>query len=226
MNFDFKKFQHTKAYDLIMGLPLIVWFGYVEGIRMRPSLGAAARALLAHPADLYLNMVFLSLFAGVAFNLLAVYLIVMRGSPVQRSKGWLPNACGILGTFLSVGIAYVGPVELPFGLQTLSTALQVIGGVCSFLVLAKLGRSFSILPEARVLVTSGAYAFARHPLYAVEIVTIAGMAMQYRQPWATLLAAAVIAMLVVRSHFEEKVLTEAYPEYAQYRTRVKRFGFI
>ena len=100
------------------------------------------------------------------------------------------------------------------------------GGVCSFLVLAKLGRSFSILPEARVLVTSGAYAFARHPLYAVEIVTIAGMAMQYRQPWATLLAAAVIAMLVVRSHFEEKVLTEAYPEYAQYRTRVKRFGFI
>jgi protein-S-isoprenylcysteine O-methyltransferase Ste14 len=31
---------------------------------------------------------------------------------------------------------------------------------------------------------------------------------------------------VVRSHFEEQVLTEAYPEYTQYRARVKRFGFI
>jgi protein-S-isoprenylcysteine O-methyltransferase Ste14 len=36
----------------------------------------------------------------------------------------------------------------------------------------------------------------------------------------------VILMLVVRSHFEEKVLSEAYPEYAAYKARVKRFGFI
>jgi protein-S-isoprenylcysteine O-methyltransferase Ste14 len=226
MRFDFEKFQQTKAYDFLMGLPLIFWFGYVEAVRMRPSLGAAARALLAHPDSFYLNMRFISLFASIAFNLLAVYLIVMRNNPVRRSRGWLPNACGFVGTFLSVGIPYLGPVTLSLPWQTLSAVLQVVGSVGSFVVLAKLGRSFSILPEARILVTGGPYSFARHPLYAVEIITILGMAIQFRQPQASMLAAGVILMLVVRSHFEEKVLTEAYPEYAEYRTRVKRFGFI
>jgi protein-S-isoprenylcysteine O-methyltransferase Ste14 len=226
MGFDFEKFQQTKAYDLLMGLPLIFWFGYVEGIRARPSLGYAARQLLEQPDSLYFNMRFIALFASIAFNLLAVYLIVMRGNPVRRSKGWLPNVCGFVGTFLSVGIPYLGPVTLPFYWQVVSTVLLVVGSVGSFLVLAKLGRSFSILPEARLLVTGGPYALARHPLYTVEIVTILGMAMLYKQPQASLLAAGVILMLVVRSHFEEKVLSEAYPEYAAYKARVKRFGFI
>jgi protein-S-isoprenylcysteine O-methyltransferase Ste14 len=226
MIFDFEKFQQTKLYDLLMGLPLIFWFGYVEAIRARGSLGAAARALLMQPDNLYLNMRFIALFASIAFNLMAVYLIVMRSNPVKRSKGLLPNACGFVGTFLSVGIPYVGPATLPFGLQVVSTLLLVVGSIGSFMVLAKLGRSFSILPEARVLVTSGPYTIARHPLYAMEIVSILGMAMLFRQPAASLLAVGVIVMLVVRSHFEEKILTEAYPEYAQYRTRVKRFGFI
>jgi protein-S-isoprenylcysteine O-methyltransferase Ste14 len=226
MIFDFEKFQQTKLYDLLMGLPLIFWFGYVEAIRARGSLGAAARALLMQPDNLYLNMRFIALFASIAFNLMAVYLIVMRSNPVKRSKGLLPNACGFVGTFLSVGIPYVGPATLPFGLQVVSTLLLVVGSIGSFMVLAKLGRSFSILPEARTLVTSGPYTIARHPLYAMEIVSILGMAMLYRQPAASLLSVGVVLMLVVRSHFEEKILTEAYPEYAQYRTRVKRFGFI
>jgi protein-S-isoprenylcysteine O-methyltransferase Ste14 len=178
------------------------------------------------PGSLYLNMRFIALFASIAFNLMAVYLIVMRSNPVKRSKGLLPNACGFVGTFLSVGIPYVGAATLPFGLQMVSTMLLVVGSVGSFMVLAKLGRSFSILPEARLLVTSGPYTIARHPLYAMEIVSILGMAMLYRQPGASLLSVGVIVMLVVRSHFEEKILTEAYPEYAQYRTRVRRFGFI
>jgi protein-S-isoprenylcysteine O-methyltransferase Ste14 len=226
MSFDLEKFRQTKVYDLVISLPLIFWFGYVEAIRARPSLGYAARQLMADPGSLYLNMRFVSLFASIAFNLLAVYLIVTRGNPVRRSRGWLPNACGIVGTFISVGIPYLSPVTLPFGWQVVSTALVLVGSVGSFMVLAKLGRSFSILPEARVLVTSGPYGYARHPLYAVEIITILGMAMLYQQPQASLLAAGVILMLVVRTIFEEKVLTEAYPEYAAYSARVKRFGFI
>jgi protein-S-isoprenylcysteine O-methyltransferase Ste14 len=35
-----------------------------------------------------------------------------------------------------------------------------------------------------------------------------------------------VGLLITRSRFEEQVLNEAYPEYAQYRARVKRFGFI
>ena len=35
------------------------------------------------------------------------------------------------------------------------------------------------MPEARKLVTGGPYAYARHPLYAVEIITIVGTALQF-----------------------------------------------
>jgi len=72
-------------------------------------------------------------------------------------------------------------------------------------------------------VTGGPYALVRHPLYTVEIVTIAGTAMQFQAPWAWLVALVVVALLWVRSHFEEQVLASTYPEYGEYRARTKRF---
>jgi len=226
MTFDWAKFRQSKVYDFLMGLPLIYWFGYVEAFKLRPALAAEARDLLMHPYSLLFNLRFFGLFASICFNLLTVYLIVVRTAPIRRSQGWLPRFCGVIGTFTGVGIQYLKPVQLPLGWQLLASSLIFLGCIGSFFVLNKLGKSFSIMPEARVLVTSGPYAVARHPLYAVEILNIVGASMLFIQPWATLLAIAVIALLVVRSHFEEQVLTEAYPEYAQYRARVKRFGFI
>ena len=110
--------------------------------------------------------------------------------------------------------------------QTVAAALVFAGSLGSAIVLAQLGKSFSIMPEARALVTGGPYAYARHPLYAVEFLTIAGTAIQFAQPWAALLALGVIVLQVLRTIFEERVLSEAYPEYAGYRARVKRFGLI
>ena len=221
-----EKFRQSKLYDFLMGLPLIYWFGYVEGVKLRPGLAADARDLLMHPYSPLYNLRFFGLFASICFNLLTVYLIVVRTSPVKRSRGWLPRFCGFIGTFTGVGIQYLPQAHLPLGWQIVASSFIFVGCVGSLLVLNKLGKSFSIMPEARVLVTSGPYAVARHPLYAVEILNIIGASMLFIQPWATLLAIAVIALLVVRSHFEEQVLTEAYPEYKDYRSRVKRFGFI
>ena len=59
MNFDFEKFQQTKAYDLLMGLPLIFWFGYVEGDTAASVAGlCGARSCWRDPGSLYLNMRF------------------------------------------------------------------------------------------------------------------------------------------------------------------------
>ena len=77
--------------------------------------------------------------------------------------------------------------------------------------------------EARVLVTTGAYRFVRHPLYVAELTGMIGNVILFQQPWAALLAVAVIALQVARAHFEEQVLAEAFPEYAAYRARTKRF---
>ena len=218
-------FPRGKLYDLAAGLPLILWFGY-SAINLRPDLAADARALLDAPDDLLANLRFFALFAAMAFNLMLIYLIVVRTEPVKRASGILPRLCGLAGTFLGVGILHLKPVELSLTWQSVAAALVFAGTLGSVIVLAKLGKSFAIMPEARTLVTSGPYAWARHPLYAMEIITLIGTAIQFRQPWACVLALAVILLQVARTIFEERVLVEAYPEYAAYSSRVRRFGFL
>ena len=218
-------FRRGKLYDFLAGLPLILWFGY-GAVKLRPDLAADARALLLQPDSLLLNMRFFALFCAAAFNLLLVYLIVVRTGPVRRSSGILPRLCGFAGTFLGVGILQLKPVDLSLPWQTIAAALVFAGSLGSAIVLARLGKSFSIMPEARALVTGGPYAYARHPLYAMEFITLAGTAIQFAQPWAALLSLGVIALQILRTIFEERVLAAAYPEYAGYRARVKRFGII
>jgi protein-S-isoprenylcysteine O-methyltransferase Ste14 len=226
MSFDLQKFRQGKAYDLLMGSPLIAWFIYVM-TGLRPELAADARAVLAQPWNLMLNLRFYAYFAAAAFAFLNIYLIVMRTAPVLRARGIPPRAFAIAGTFLGVGINHLRPVQaLSAGWASAAFFLILAGSAGSVIAIGNLGKSFSIMPEARKLVTSGPYAFARHPLYAAEMLSIAGTAILYQQPWAALLGAGVLVLLVIRSHFEEQVLSEAYPEYAEYRARVKRFGFI
>jgi protein-S-isoprenylcysteine O-methyltransferase Ste14 len=226
MTVHLEKLRQGKLYDFLMGLPLIYWFGYVGVVKARPSLVADARAVLADPASPLANLQFCAFFASLTFNILTIYLVVARTPPVRRSKGYWGRFFGVTGTFLGVGIQRLDQVHPSLPWLLLSAAMILGGSLGSVIALSKLGKSFAIMPEARQLVTGGPYAYARHPLYAMELITIAGSVILFRQPWASLLGLGVMTLLVVRTFFEEQVLLEAYPEYAQYRARVKRFGLI
>ncbi len=220
-----EKFRQGKAYDFIMGLPLIAWFIYVM-IQFRPVLGNYALAMLQQPSNVFIALRFYSYFAAAAFAFLNIVMIVIRTSPIRRSKGLSPRAFAIAGTFVGVGINRLPPASLTLFEQSLALMLILVGSIGSVIAISKLGKSFSIMPEARTLRTTGPYALARHPLYVAEMFSIAGTAMLYQQPWGVLLALSVGILQVIRSLFEEKVLTEQYPEYADYKKRVKRFGFV
>ena len=217
-------FRGTKTADLLAALPLVAWFGF-SAVNLRVNLVHDGAAILGG-AGLLIWLRFFSLLFSILFCLLCVWALLARETPQRRIGGALPRLCAVAGTFLGVGILRLPVAELSLPLQVLVFLLTGLGSAASFAVLWKLGKSFSIVPEARKLVTAGPYAWARHPLYAAEIVIVLGLMLQYRQPWAALMGAAVIALQVTRTVFEERVLTEAFPEYADYRGRVKRFGFI
>src|ERR1700748_3042524 len=99
MSFDWEKFKQGKAYDLIMGLPLIAWFVYVM-MGLRANLAIYARAVLQDPENLMFNLRFYGFFAAAAFAGLNIWLIVVRTSPIRRSRGLLPRAFAVAGTFL------------------------------------------------------------------------------------------------------------------------------
>jgi protein-S-isoprenylcysteine O-methyltransferase Ste14 len=216
------EFRDTKLYDLLMALPLVLWFGN-GALKLRPILMDDLAAILHSGAGALVWVQFFALLAAMAFNLLLVWMLLVRDKPVKRGQGVWGRFFGFAGTFLGVGILRLPVPPLSPAAQILAAAMVGAGSLASALVLWRLGKAFSIMPEARHLVTTGPYAWARHPLYAVEMLTIIGTAIQFQQPWAGLLAAGVLVLLVVRSVFEEQVLGEAYPEYAAYKAKTARF---
>jgi protein-S-isoprenylcysteine O-methyltransferase Ste14 len=90
--------------------------------------------------------------------------------------------------------------------------------------LAYLRRSFSIIPEARRLVTGGPYRLSRHPVYLGEIATAIGVNLA-TAGWLSILAIAYfIACELMRMRWEERILALTFPhEYPEYARSVPRY---
>ena len=88
-----------------------------------------------------------------------------------------------------------------------------------------LGPNLTPLPHPKdgaTMVTSGAYAIVRHPIYAGIVLAALGWGLAWRSPITVVLAVALFAFFDVKSRREERWLVEAFPAYAGYRRRVKR----
>ena len=70
------------------------------------------------------------------------------------------------------------PPNLAFNL--LAVAAGISANVLGAWTLSFLGRSFSVMPEARRLVTTGPYSIVRHPLYLFELLGVIGILLQVR----------------------------------------------
>jgi protein-S-isoprenylcysteine O-methyltransferase Ste14 len=78
------------------------------------------------------------------------------------------------------------------------------------------------LPEAE-LVTSGAYAHVRHPIYAGAVLLLAGYTLVWSN-WtmALLVAAGALQFFKAKAKREETWLIERFPQYQSYRWQVRR----
>ncbi len=217
-----KKFQRTKIYDFGVALPFIAWIIFRLQGRW-PFILHRMQELIEGNLNSLQTLQLIGRISSLIFTFLLIYLFVARKTPERKSEGLAPRLVAICGTFSVAAFLLLDGVNLSLRVQFLATLLTVTGSVGSVIAAARLGRSFSILPEARRLVTSGPYAVIRHPLYLAEMIGILGSILQYRQPWALMLGCGAIAMLYWRTIFEERVLTQAYPEYAAYMARTRRF---
>src|SRR4029077_18388033 len=141
---------------------------------------------------------------------------ITRLVPIKKSKGIEARISALLGTFLTLTLAFLPKAELGPIWSALSTTLILLGISLSFVVLRWLGKSFSILAEARRLVTEGPYRIVRHPLYLCEGVALVGVTLQVLSPLAVLIAIAAVVVQCRRMINEEAILKVAFPEYRAY----------
>ena len=208
--------------DLLIRVALGVSFALWAGICLRGGIDGLRQMDFGHPQPHQIAHI-LSVFAIGLYTLMIACLYVVRLRPVSKFAGAIPCAAAILGGFLMSGLLLLSPREdLPLWARLVACALVVIGNVFAVMILLRLGRSFSILPEGRRLVTQGPYAVIRHPLYLAEAVAALGVVITFLSPWALILIAIQLALQIVRIHYEEKVLKEHFPEYEDYAKRTWR----
>jgi protein-S-isoprenylcysteine O-methyltransferase Ste14 len=132
--------------------------------------------------------------ANLAFVFLVVCMAIIRVKPVRGSDGWEARLSALAGSSLPL-----------------------------LLLALPIGRSFSIMPQARRLVTTGPYGLVRHPLYMSEEIAVLGVMGLYLSPAALAIVAVHWIFQLRRMANEEKVLLATFREYLVYAQTTPKF---
>jgi protein-S-isoprenylcysteine O-methyltransferase Ste14 len=213
--------QQSRVYDVLMRLPMLAWsifLGLVTSVGLQQYISQADPAL---PSAVYALNIAMRL-SVIMYLVVIAATIVVRLRPTGKARGIEPRVSALIGTFLFTVVVLFPRRELSPTAAAVSTLLTLAGNALAIVVLTQLRGSFSIMAEARQLVTSGMYRFVRHPLYLAEEIALIGVVMQYFSLWTALLLAVQIAFQLRRMHNEEAVLGENFPGYAAYKANTAR----
>jgi protein-S-isoprenylcysteine O-methyltransferase Ste14 len=117
--------------------------------------------------------------------------------------------------------------DAPPALRAAGVVLFALGLATTIASRRRLGKNWVDLEEAQILrehrlVTDGLYRYIRHPIYTADLLLFTGMQLAL----ASGLVVAVLPLVVIlvrQSAREEVQLEQAFPGYAEYRRRTKRF---
>jgi protein-S-isoprenylcysteine O-methyltransferase Ste14 len=110
---------------------------------------------------------------------------------------------------------------VPWNIERYVGSMLVIVGV-AFIGVARyqLGKSFSIKPKARELVTHGLYSKIRNPIYVFGAMIILGLILVLQRPVLWVGLAAIVAIQTIRARREARVLEQAFGDsYREYRRK-------
>jgi protein-S-isoprenylcysteine O-methyltransferase Ste14 len=206
--------------DTVLRMPLAIFYGVLAF--------SVSRALIMFVVDWptldipFKGLRFASLVANAVFLFTLLSLTVLRSKPLRSLPSMNARLMAVLGTALPLTLSVVPSPELPPAVTVISIITIGVGCGLAIYTAFWLGRSFSIAPQARTLVVSGAYSIVRHPLYLCEEIAVLGVMLGHFSPMAVAIVAIHWAFQLRRIDYEEQVLRETFPEYAAYAAAVPR----
>jgi protein-S-isoprenylcysteine O-methyltransferase Ste14 len=122
------------------------------------------------------------------------------------------------------GAAIVAALALAITLmgETSRIAIGGIIGVLSFVLMNisryQLGKSFSIMPQAKALVTTGVYSKILHPMYVFLDLFLIGLIIVLDVPMLFFVWGIIVVVQTLQSRREERVLASAFgADYEAYK---------
>jgi protein-S-isoprenylcysteine O-methyltransferase Ste14 len=215
------KFHQSRVYDALMRLPILVYgtlIGWASLMGLAKYVDTADPTL---PNAVYGINIAMRV-CSIAFLILLAIMAVVRRRATGKARGVEPRISALAGTFLISAVALFPRRELSVGGEIAATTLILLGTALAVYVLTQLGRSFSVMAEARRLVTSGVYRIVRHPLYVAEEIAAIGLVIQFLSYWTLLLLAVHACFQLRRMRNEEAILIGTFPEYGAYKEKTAR----
>ena len=193
------------AYDRITRLLGSAWF-LLLGLTVTFNLGVSA----GEPWPSIVS----SLCLAVFYLMLAV-LVLTRAPAKAQAEGLLPRVAAFVGTYWPWTITFFDKTEgaLP---NLISTVCVLAGLIMILITIRHLGRSFSLVPQARSVVQTGPHRWIKHPLYLSEEIVFLGVVLQHLNWMTVALLILHIGIQVSRILYEEDVLRRTLPEYSSY----------
>ena len=142
-------------------------------------------------------------------------------SPSERGGGWVLAQTILMVLF--VVLVFVPPYW-PRQLSFVGIPLAIVGAAGFVWSARSLGKSLTPYPRPREtgeLIEKGPYRFVRHPIYAAGLLFFLGVGLSSSLP-ATVGALALGALWRRKAALEEEHLVARFPEYEDYRRRVRR----
>ncbi len=203
----FSRLLPSLFFSLFLSRQLILLAGSLHGIRQPSDLLFLVQQLLA-----------------LAYFTMLVVLYAVRLPQRGTDRRLAVIFIAFTGTFAAISASFLPGGSRREGLILFGDILATAGLAYSVWGLAYLRRSFSIVPEARRLVTGGPYSLSRHPVYLGEIATALGINIATGGWLSALAIAYFIVCELLRIGWEERILAQAFPaEYPLYARRVPRY---
>lgn len=133
----------------------------------------------------------------------------------------LPILISLMPYTLPHRVSYAAPSHMVFFLAVMG--LIFFGGLINLIGLWTLRRAFTIMAEARILVTHGIFSIIRHPLYSAHFIIFLGSLLLRLNMWTAIIYLLFCIGQVVRVRLEERKLRQHFPGYAAYKESTGMF---
>jgi len=117
-------------------------------------------------------------------------------------------------------------INLPEWLRYAGLFIIGIGSILGVVALLQLNTKLSPFPTPVAqskLITNGAFAIARHPIYTTVLTVTLGYAIFSVSVFKVLVGVALLILFYFKSKYEETLLLQKFPAYKDYKQQTRRF---